>query len=370
MASQSTGFSIKLFNSAARDTSKNVLISPFSAYEALCMTANGAGGTTLSEMSSVLGSQSNMKALNEHNLQVLKNLNANDKVQMEIANAIYADIRTKFKPEFISLCANYYLAEAKSEPFASPETVKTINDWCARKTHGKISGIIGRLTPQEKMVLLNSVYFKGSWNKAFEKQDTRDEKFTIISGSQVSVPMMHKSLHLGYFAEEKFSAVNIPYAGQKQSMLVFLPNKGVDFKEFTQQFTEEKWKRWLSSFNDRKVDLSMPKYKVEFSTELSDNLKAMGMRKAFGDADFSNMFVGQPGCISRVLQKTYMDVNEEGTEAAAVTAVVMMARASAYTPKPVEFKVDRPFVVALVDNDSNEILFLGSIVDPSSTSKN
>jgi serine protease inhibitor len=362
---KSTDFSLKLFTHVATDLSKNVLVSPFSAYEALSMTANGAGGSTRAAMAKVLGVTSEtFDALNAHNQAVLRALNGNDKVQMEIANAIYADSRTKFRASFVELCEKVYQAEAKSEDFADRQTVKNINAWCDKKTHGKIKEIIAKLSPAEKMVILNSVYFKGSWDKPFKPEDTKPQAFTLLTGATKQVPMMHKSFSPGYLQGKGFQAVCIPYAGKRQVMYVFLPSPGADLAAFQGRFTPENWQQWMSGFSERKVNLAMPKYKVQFFTVLNGALTAMGMGEAFGRADFSKMFEDQPGCISRVLQKTYMDVNEEGTEAAAVTAVVMMSRAMRVESPPIDFIVDRPFVVALVDKDTDEILFLGSIVDP------
>ena len=164
----------------------------------------------------------------------------------------------------------------------------------------------------------------------------------------------------------------MPYAGKRQSMYVFLPNKEVDLPAFCAEFTDDNWKQWMTSFHNARVNLSLPRFTVRFSTDLSSALKKMGMTVAFspGVADFSSMIGGgYKAWISRVLQKTYMDVNEEGTEAAAVTAVVMATAMAVHAqPPPVEFRVDRPFVLALVDNDTGEILFFGLIQEPTTKS--
>jgi len=363
---RSADFSLKLFRHEAAANSKNVLVSPFSAYDALCMTANGAAGSTLDQMARVLGTgASKMADLNDANNEVINRLNNSKQVQLEIANAIYADTHTKFQPSFIKLCQQSYLAEAKNEDFADPQTVKKINGWCDTKTHGKIKEIIQKLTPDEKMVLLNSVYFKGAWQNAFNSGKTHDHQFSLIGGTSKQVPFMNKTFDIGYLATTNLQAVRIPYKGYYQWMYIFLPDEKADFSAFKEQFTVENWSAWMESFKEQKVNLSMPKYKVEFSTELSQSLKAMGMAEAFEDkADFSKMFADRPSNISRVLQKTYMDVNEEGTEAAAVTAVVMQTKAIMLQDRSVNFVVDRPFVVALVDQPTGEILFMGSIVDP------
>ncbi len=366
--SKSTDFALQLFKHSTADIHKNVLVSPFSAYEALSMAANGADGSTRAEMAKTLGvTAATFDTLNKRNHAVLAALNANKNVQMEIANAIYADKNTKFRASFIELCEQVYAAEAKTEDFASPDTVNKINAWCDKKTHGKIKEIISKLSSTEKMVLLNSVYFKGSWDKPFKKEETQQQDFHLLAGGTKQVAMMHKSFSPGYMQGKGFQAVSIPYAGNNQAMYIFLPDQGSDFAAFAGKFTQDNWHQWVSGFSNRKVNLAMPKYKVEYSTLLNGALTAMGMGGAFSEkADFSKMFEKEPGRISRVLQKTYMDVNEEGTEAAAVTAVVMARALAMVEPPPINFVVDRPFVVALVDRSTNEILFLGSIVSPDS----
>ena len=362
----STDFSLKLFKHVAAGVGKNVLVSPYSAYVALSMTANGADGTTKAAMAKALGLKGeSLDAANRRNQEAMKELNSNDKVQLEIANAIYADSKTKFRATFIDLCAQMYLAEARSEDFADPATLGKINGWCDKKTHGKITKILDRLSPVDVMVLLNSVYFKGSWKNAFKPDETKPHAFTLLAGGTKQVPMMHKTFSTGYLQGDGFQAVSIPYAGERQVMYVFLPEPGADFAAFQGQFTSENWRQWMGGFNACSVNLAMPKYKVEYSKKLNDPLIAMGMGEAFtGQANFSKMFEHKAGYIGLVLQKTYMDVNEEGTEAAAVTAVVMRSRAMVMPPRAIDFTVDRPFVVSLADKETGEILFLGSIVDP------
>jgi serpin B len=182
------------------------------------------------------------------------------------------------------------------------------------------------------------------------------------------VKMMYQSKNLSYLKGGDFQALSIPYKGDRQFMYIFLPNKGVDLSLFQSQFTAQNWQTWKSAFSDNLVDLSLPKFTINFSEDLSDSLKTMGMAEAFDrkKADFSNMIIApNRAWISRVLQKTYMGVNEEGTEAAAVTAVIMGATCAYIPPKPaIEFKVDRPFVLVLADKETDKILFLGSIVEP------
>ncbi|HEY9715159.1 MAG TPA: serpin family protein [Chroococcales cyanobacterium] len=369
--STSSDFALKLFSETCKGSKEqNVLVSPFSAYAALSMTLNGADSHTLTQMAKVLGvSGGDVAALNAKFEKLLADINANDKVQFEVANAIYADESTPFKKTFIDLCKKVYGAEVHNEDFKKKEAViDKINAWCNEKTHGKISSILDKMTPLDKMVLLNAIYFKGAWQEQFKPGNTQDDKFNTASGEKVPVKMMHQQEHFAYFKGSNFSAISMKYQGYKQSMYIFLPDSGVSMDAFESQFTRENWTSWMEKFDSsHEVVVSMPRFKVEYSTNLNDTLKAMGMTDAFErTADFSKM-ISPPykAWIGRVLQKTYMDVNEEGTEAAAVTAVVMMAaRAMMRRDEPIQFRVDRPFALAMVDEQSGEILFLGKIMKP------
>lgn len=364
---KSTSFAMSLFNELAKDETENVLISPFSAYAALSMTLNGADGATKEQMARTLGVTADaIDALNARNQKVFAALNANQKVQLEVANAVYSDKSTPFNPEFIELCKKVYSAEAQSANFSDESTVKAINDWCSKKTHGKITEILKKLSPSEKMVLLNAIYFKGSWEKQFDKTRTSDDKFTTGTGQKLPIRMMHQNGKLFYFADSEIESLMLPYAGGKQNMFLFLPPEGMKISEVRKRFTEANWKQWMQSYRPREVNLSLPRFTIKFSGKLNDALKAIGMPDAFSEskANFKKM-IAAPIWISQVLQKTYMDVNEEGTEAAAVTAVVMITKSAMSRPESVvEFRVDRPFVLALADSESGEILFLGSIVKP------
>ncbi len=193
-----------------------------------------------------------------------------------------------------------------------------------------------------------------------------DDKFTTSSGEKTQVKMMHQMPNCLYFKGQDFASLALPYAGRNQSMFIFLPDHGVDIATFQTQFTSDNWASWMQSYHMYDINLSLPRFKINYSTELNNALQAMGMVDAFSEAlaDFSQM-VAKPIWLSRVLQKTYMDTIEEGTEAAAATAVMMATRMAMMRQEPVvEFRVDRPFVIAIVDSKSTEILFLGTIVKP------
>ncbi|MBX9723797.1 MAG: serpin family protein [Candidatus Obscuribacterales bacterium] len=360
-------FALNLFAQSTKQKTGNVLVSPFSAFAALSMTLNGAEGKTRSEMAKSLGlSNDNLDELNKRNEATFAALNKNTKVQIEIANAIYADKSTPFKQSFIELCKKSYGAEIHNENFADPKTVDAINSWCKAKTHGKIDSILDKLNSLEKMVLINAIYFKGTWQNQFHKSQTGDDKFTDENGAVLPIKMMHQNETFSYFKDQNFAAVDLPYLGHNQSLLVFLPDKNTTLSTVQARFNKDNWKLWMNAFQPTTINLSLPKFKIEYSTQLNEALKSLGMADAFDSktANFSGM-IDQPTWIGRVLQKTFMEVNEEGTEAAAATAVTMMSRSVQFQAKePVEFRVDRPFIVALVDKETQEILFLGTIQKP------
>ena len=362
-------FAFKLFTAETKNKknkTNNVLTSPFSAFAALSMTANGASGTTLSQMTEMLGTTPDqLDQLNQTNAKWIKTLTSSRGVKLEIANAIYSDKDAPFKQPFITLCQTKYSAEAHSEDFSNRDTITVINKWCSDKTHGKITRMLERLKKGDKMVLLNAIYFNGTWDEKFDKSATKDDHFKGLSGEDIPVKMMHQRLNTGYYKGQNFSAASLDYEGRKQRLYIFLPNAGVKIDAFEAQFTAENWKTWTQNFDSRLVTLSMPRFKIEYASELKETLKSLGMRSAFTeDADFTKILAAN-GFIVQVLQKTYMDVNEEGTEAAAVTEIGPLEFTSAAPPSPATFRVDRPFVVALVDAMTDQILFLGTVTDPS-----
>lgn len=381
-------FSLQLFRKTAEARPKeNILISPLSASLALGMVVNGATGQNLQQMATVLGTTADgINQLNARNKAVMASLNANKDVTLEVANAVYADKATPFRRDFIDFCQANYGASAQNLDFKNKQaTLSVINGWAAAKTHGKIPTILSDLDDMEKMVLLNAIYFKGSWAEKFDKASTREENFDLDGKRTVKKKMMHKLTTLRYCDGETFAAVSIPYVGSKQSMYVFLPNKDVSLPAFQAEFSDANWKKWMTSFRSERVNLSMPKLKINFEDSMGDTLQAMGMKLAFKPDEpgpFRNLITSPalagltiPGVdknkeyiawISRVIQKTFMEVSEEGTEAAAVTAVVVKAMCPSVVPQPriIDFKIDRPYILALVDDQSGEILFIGKMLNP------
>jgi serpin B len=248
----------------------------------------------------------------------------------------------------------------------SPAAVPTINRWVSDETNGKIEHLIERIE-HEKLFLLNAIYFKGAWASEFDKAKTRDDDFTLVRGSK-RVPMMSQSGNYPYLETKDFQAVSLPYGGGRVSFYVFLPTQQSSLAAFEKNLTEANWQQWMQGFNATDGDISLPRFRVEYEATLNDALKALGMGVAFdeGRANFSGMIraSGQNVYISRVKHKTFAEVNEEGTEAAAVTSTEMRATSAMRPQQRFNMVVDRPFFCAIRDNSTGAVLFMGSIYDP------
>jgi len=240
----------------------------------------------------------------------------------------------------------------------------------SENTRGKIKSIINKIDPMDIMFLVNAVYFKGVWASQFRKDMTADAAFYLPGGGTVQVPMMQQTHSFQYFATNEFQAIRLPYGGNSYSMLVFLPVADHGLDQLVADITPETWPEWRKRLSYREVHLTMPRFKLEYSRLFNKPLIALGMESAFDSrtADFSGLWdaskTADPGVyVSFVIQKTFLEVNEEGTEAAAATAIGI--KADSVPPPPEEMRVDRPFLCAIVDDRSGLILFMGAIDDPS-----
>ncbi|MEI6308934.1 MAG: serpin family protein [bacterium] len=367
---------------AAEQTGKNIFLSPLSAALALSMTAQGAKGDTFKAMAASLGlsdfssASSGGEKLAQAASLLMESLAAMDpeQVTLEIANALFANRQVPFEEDFLARCQESYQAEVNSLDFADPSTLQAINDWARQKTHGRIDGILDQLEPQDVMVLLNAIYFLGRWSRPFPADQTREADFTLSDGSTVQVPRMGQDGEFEYLEGEGFQAIRLPYASSslnlpgsdRLSMAVLLPERGTSLEQFLAMLDGDQWRSWMESMAGRKGRIELPRFRVEFKTSLKDALIAIGMGAAFDPdlADFSGM-ASLPAWISDVIQKTFVEVKETGTEAAAVTAVVMKATGMMEPPPPpFQMIVDRPFLFAITDRETGALLFLGSIQNP------
>lgn len=382
LGANTEAFAIDLMEKVVEaDRDKNIMVSPLSILLALSMTMNGADTSTLQAMLSGLGFDGlTLKEVNTYLHRLVLALEENEKVVLEIANSIWAvESYQPLKRSFYEIVTDYY--NASIFPLSG---VDPINEWVADATHDKITEILKKLPADTVMVLVNAIYFNGTWLKPFDKEDTDRQEFHTAEGD-VEVDMMHNSSkEISYKRGLDYEAVAIPYKDKKTSLYVFVPSEGSSLQEFYDQalysrgsggyyehrWEEEEW-QWVddpkesvfSGFIHGTVSVSLPRFSFEFEKSLKEDLTALGMGEIFsGQADFSNFAEGRSPYVEDVIHKTFLDVNEEGTEAAAVTAVVMTRSAAGFY---IYFKVDRPFFFCIRDDETQNILFLGQVTNPS-----
>ena len=353
---------------AAANPGKNVFLSPSSARWALGMAYTGAAGRTRDEMAAALGAKpvaENLKAESE----LMQSLMAADpKVKLRVANGLWLKNGFPFKQKFVSAVRKYYRAEVFARNFV-PADVGEANAWVSRETEGKIPSIINQFKPEDRALLINAVYFKGNWTDQFEKEATKAADFHLSSGKAVRRKMMDNSAKYDYFKGEDFQAVRLPYGNKRLGMVILLPGKSLTLTELNDMLTPAFWDKTLSGMKERSGRVRMPRFKLKFSAALNEPLKTIGMNLAFDkdNADFTEIAdTTNPDdrlFISQVLQKTFVEVNEEGTEAAAVTAVGLMV-ARSVGELPFNFNADHPFLYAITDRVTGDILFLGALYDP------
>ncbi len=365
----------------------NVFISPVSVSLALSMVYNGAQGDTRVAMTNALSlifpppstaseplavAQGKLlEELNKSNLALLKSLTAPDTgVTLDIANGLWARKGITFKPDFLAVNKLYYKAEVKDVDFSDAATIQTINSWVSRNTQGKIPTIVDSLSPRTIMFLANAVYFKGLWAEQFDSKLTKPAEFTLADGSKKQVQMMSKRAYYRYLEGDDFQAIDLPYKTGRMSMYIFLPAESSNLSAFLKKLNPNALAEWLPEFHSTlpkfrttEIAVKLPRFKIEYKAQLEKALTALGMGVAFTDsADFSGITADTSTAIDSVIHKIYVEVNEEGTEAAAVTGITM--RATSMPVSAPDFIVDRPFFLAIRDNKTGAILFSGAITDP------
>ena len=369
LASANTAFAFDLLKQIAKEqANRSIFISPFSVSTALQMVGNGAAGETKAEMQRVLKTGGlPAETLNAACKDLNQSLNSQPGVILNLANAIWYKKEFHLKPEFVSVNKQFFQAELGGVDFTKPESAQTINHWADTSTHGKIKEVVRwPFDPLTRVILANAIYFKGKWDRPFDKQATKDHAFNVLPGvTPKQVPMMWQHGHFNYQQGDGFQAVRLPYAGGHLQMYLFLPDTNSSPAKLLADWNADTWQnKILPKFQDMQGMLALPRFKLDYDVTLNDPLKALGMRQAFASAaDFSAM-ADEPLFVSEVKQKSFVEVNEEGTEAAAVTTVVMTAAAVFRPEKPFEMIVDRPFIFVIGDDQTKSILFMGVIYDP------
>jgi serine protease inhibitor len=350
------------------DTTGNIFISPTSVALALAMTYNGVDGTTKSAMEETLRKQGlTVEQLNQSYKDLIEALvSVDSKVLLEIANSIWYRSDIQVLPDFISANKTYYDADVTSMVFDALAK-DIINGWVADKTHDKITEVLDGIPADAVMYLVNAIYFKGIWKSEFDKEKTTDLPFNLRDGSKIQVPTMQQQDTFNYFSNDLFSAVELPYGQGNYSMIVMLPGIDKNTDDLVSALSIENWNAWTNEFVNRYVVLHLPRFKFEYNKLLNQDLTDMGMGIAFtGGADFSKIDPTRDLMISRVIHKTFVEVNEEGTEAAAVTVVEIIETSfPGGDTGPVYFYIDRPFLFVIKEKDTGTILFIGRVNDPS-----
>lgn len=346
----------------------NVFLSPLSASMALGMTANGAAGTTLDAMRSTLGVGDAPLAEVDRAYRSLIDLlrSLDPSVDFRIANSIWYRQDFPVESSFLAATRQFFDATVEAKDFADPSTVADINAWASRGTNGKIATIIDEIPESMVMYLINAIYFKGSWVQQFAKDQTRDGPFTLATGGTATVPFMRLGHPLPYAETATYQAVDLGYGRGAYGMTVLLPKPGTDVNALVATMDGAAWDGLIQRLDSVPVLLSLPRFRLAWGDSLNAPLRALGMGIAFapGGADFTAMSLPPAGRelhISTVEQKTFVDVDEEGTEAAAATSVGVGVTSA---PAAVELRVDHPFVFAIRERLSGAILFIGKIMRP------
>ena len=349
----------------------NIFFSPYSISSALAMTYEGARGETADEIQTVFHFPKDNSVLRESFLKIYDQINKKDKkYQLHTANALWAQKGYPFLEDYFKLVEKYYGGKVTNLDFIN-ETEKSrliINKWVEEQTNDKIKNLVtrGSVGSLTRLVLTNAIYFKGFWLRQFDKKDTKEEDFVVSPGNAIKVNMMHltgRGVEFNYAETDKLQILELPYEGEELSMLILLPKEN-SLESVEGSLNAEKLSELKGLLRKEEVDIYMPKFKFETKYFMAEDLCRMGMPKAFsGSADFSGMTGKRDLFISQVIHQAFVDVNEEGTEAAAATAVIMKMGLSEIRT----FKADHPFIFVIQERETGNILFLGRVVNPAVT---
>lgn len=363
LVSADNSFGFEVFRQLVeKDYDDNIFMSPTSLAIALTMTYNGASGETKEAMAKVLELQGmSLEEVNQTNAALLERLNnLGGDVLLKMANSLWVREGEEFRADFLKRNQEFYGAEISTLDFTDSKAPSIIDAWVKEKTGGKIETIVEEIPSGAILYLISAVYFKSTWAVKFDQQYTREGDFTLLDGSKKKVPMMMTGAKgVKYLKGDNFEAVGLPYGDGKVRMYLFVPHRESSLNQFYKELNAGSWDDWMSQFQQTELTIVMPRFSLEYEIVLNDALANLGMGVAFdsGTADFSGMCIGGRIWIDEVKQKTYLEVNEDGTEAAAATSVRMKKG-------PMAIYVNRSFFCAVRDDETGAILFMGSIVEP------
>ena len=354
-------FAFDLLAQASRP-GDNLFLSPLSASMALGMTMNGAAGETWNQMRDVLGfgslAEEEINASYRSLIELLAGLDPT--VETAVGNSVWTRLGFPVHSDFLDSVREAFDAEVAELDFANPAASVRINEWVRAATQGRIEDIVPAMIPDNVvMYLINAIYFKGSWTFQFDASDTRTEPFYLDDGSTRTVPLMTLREEIPYLENDRFQAVDLPYGGRAFSMTVLLPRQGVSVDSLAATLDAEAWEGIVDGFRETDMQLFLPRFRLPYERTLNDDLAALGMVDAFDHrADLSRLSPVDGLWISEVKQKAWVDVNEEGTEAAAATVVTIVESA------PPTVRADRPFLFFIRERLSGTILFAGKLASP------
>lgn len=359
IVSANNDFAFSFFQEIASEQKDNFMVSPVSLSLAMGMLYNGTDGVTRNIMSEGLGyTNINTENLSEINKNIIDNL-TNE--QLQIANSNWIKEGFQVKQNFIDLNKKYYYAEVKTEDFSNSSTVDKINNWASNNTNEKIKEIITEIPGNAILYLINAIYFNANWQFEFKAEDTNQELFFPKTGNSKLVDMMHmKTDELFFLKNELFSSVILPYKDDKYSMTILLPNGDNDTNSIVANLSANTWQNWQENYVKTEVNLSLPKFKFEYKNTLNDELTNLGFGNLFGTPNLSGIADSNLS-VSKVLQKTFIDVNEKGTEAAAVT-VIEIEKTS--LPQIAEVNCKKPFLFLITEKNTGSICFIGKVGKP------
>ncbi len=367
IVSSSNSFGLDIFKQIVGNSKagENVFISPLSVSMALSMLYNGAATQTKTELKEGLGYVGlSDTEVNEANRDLIKALiDADPKVAMEVANSIWYKNTFAVEPAFLAVNKDYLSADVRSAAFDAA-TKDQINSWVSDKTHQKIKSIVDQIPGEAVMYLINAIYFKGVWKYQFDTKNTGPGNFYLANGTTKQVDFMTQEGSFDYYQNDMFTAIDLPYGKGNYSMMVMVPKPGKTYSDIVKAMNAQNWSTWTNSMNKiNKIKVYLPKFRFSFKKELNDDLTAMGMPSMFSNlADLSGISKGNSLMVSKVMHKSFVEVNEEGTEAAAVTSVeIVLTSAGPETPV---FSANKPFVFIIQEKTTKTFLFMGVVNEP------
>ncbi len=359
-------FTLKLFKNldSTGTADQNLFASPLSVSFAIGMTANGSAGQTLAAINSTMDFNGfSQSAVNSYYHKLITELPLLDpNTTLKIANSIWYSKDFSVQQQFLQTNSSSYNAKIQALDFGNTSSVSTINNWISAQTGGLIPSVISSISDDNKMFLINAIYFKSSWKEKFDPAKTTKLPFTLADNSQVQAPFMDGKINYNIYTDVNTTVVELPYANDKYSLIIAMPKGSETVSQMTSALDTTKWKTWIAGLKPTQNEIKLPKFKFGFGIDLKGALSNLGMGIAFSPAaDFSLISPGAGLSISSVLHKAYVDVDETGTTAAATTVVVVGTTAA---PTPPPLVIDHPFVFAIRETSSGLILFTGMVNNP------